>query len=91
MEKIIREPEMLRLVGLSRTTLWRREQAGDFPKRRQLSNRSVGWVMSEVMEWISTRPIAEGKERPMAPKKPRGSQMPPQPSGSPEAKTAEGD
>jgi prophage regulatory protein len=63
MNKILREPELLKLVGLSRTTLWRRERAGDFPRRRKLSSRSVGWVLSEVLQWIDQRPLADGGER----------------------------
>jgi prophage regulatory protein len=62
MDKIIREPELLKLVGLSRTTLWRREKAGDFPQRRQISSRSVGWLESEVLEWISSRPKVTKKK-----------------------------
>jgi prophage regulatory protein len=90
MDKIIREPELLKLVGLSRTTLWRREKAGDFPKRRQLSSRSVGWVLSEVLEWIEQRPLAEGGARLAAPKKVQSPQVSPQTSDSPEAIPGEG-
>lgn len=56
MDRIIREPEVLKMVGFSRSTLWRREKAGDFPKRRLISTRSVGWLESEVREWIKSRP-----------------------------------
>jgi prophage regulatory protein len=90
MNKIIREPELLKLVGLSRTTLWRRERAGDFPRRRQLSSRSVGWVLSEVLQWIDQGPIAEGRESLAAPKKVQSSQISPQTSDSPESQTVKG-
>ena len=58
MEKIIRVCEVLDLVKFSRSTLWRLEQAGHFPKRRKIASRSVGWLQSEVLEWISSRPLA---------------------------------
>jgi len=32
------------------------ENEGKFPKRRQLGANSVGWIESEVQEWIAERP-----------------------------------
>jgi prophage regulatory protein len=90
MDKIIREPELLKLVGLSRSTLWRRETAGDFPKRRQISNRSVGWVLSEIQQWITSRPLAEGKERPATSKKQKAPEKPSQLADAPEGQPAKG-
>ena len=53
---IIRYKEVLELLGISRSTLWRWErQQPDFPKRISLSERSVGWLRSSVEEWIATR------------------------------------
>jgi len=40
----------------SRTTIWREERAGRFPKRVQLSPGRVGWIGAEVLEWIRSRP-----------------------------------
>lgn len=62
MEKILRESQVLELVGLSKSTLWRLEQLGAFPRRRRLGSRSVGWLMSEVMEWIASRPQTTDRE-----------------------------
>jgi prophage regulatory protein len=52
----IRENECRQRSGLSRTTRWRLERAGRFPKRRQLSDNSIGWLLSEVIEWQKNRP-----------------------------------
>tara|TARA_R110002049_G_scaffold309186_1_gene518212 strand:+ start:27150 stop:27290 length:141 start_codon:yes stop_codon:yes gene_type:complete len=43
------------MTGLSRTTIWRLEQTGDFPKRVQLSPNAVGWRESEINHWQSSR------------------------------------
>jgi prophage regulatory protein len=51
----IREPEVKRLTGLSRTTRWRLERKGEFPQRRQLSENAVGWLDSEISLWIASR------------------------------------
>jgi prophage regulatory protein len=52
----IRESECRQRTGLSRTTRWRLERAGRFPERRQLSDNSIGWLLSEVVEWQRNRP-----------------------------------
>ena len=53
----IREKVPLKLLGNpGRSTVWRWEKQGQFPRRRKLGGRSIGWLKSEVMEWIATRP-----------------------------------
>lgn len=47
--------QVAEISGLSRTTLWRLEKHGDFPKRRQISTRRVGWVESEVENWLKAK------------------------------------
>ncbi len=53
--QIIRAPEVIAMVGMSRTTLWRMEREGTFPKRLQLSTRNVGWKRASVEQWIQER------------------------------------
>ena len=57
-DRYIRDEECGRLSGLSRTTRWRLEARGKFPKRRQLSENAVGWLLSEVLAWRASRPVA---------------------------------
>jgi prophage regulatory protein len=54
-DRIIREPAVNDLTGLSRTTRWRLERQGKFPARRKLSDNAVGWLESEVRDWIASR------------------------------------
>lgn len=61
-DKILRERDVISLVGLSRSTIWRLEQSGRFPRRKRVGLRAVGWSMEEVQQWISSRPTAERKE-----------------------------
>jgi prophage regulatory protein len=56
-ERIIREPAVNKATGLSRTTRWRLEREGKFPPRRKLSDNAVGWLESEIGEWIASRNI----------------------------------
>ena len=55
MEKIVRKKELCGLVGLSYSTIYRLERAGRFPRRRRLGDNSVGWLLSEVAEWMAAR------------------------------------
>lgn len=54
-ERIIRAKEVQEITGLSRTTLWRMENNGTFPRRVSLGVGSVGWRLSEVKRWITER------------------------------------
>jgi prophage regulatory protein len=40
-------------TGLSRSTMYRRMIEGTFPKAMRLGPRSVGWLESEIHEWLS--------------------------------------
>ena len=52
---ILRVQEVSRRVGLSRTTLWRLAKRGEFPQARKLTAKTIGWLESDVEEWIETR------------------------------------
>lgn len=54
-EQILRNPEVLAKTGLPKTTRDRLEAKGEFPRRRLLSTRSVGWYAHEVDAWIASR------------------------------------
>jgi len=65
--KMLRERECLEATGLSRSSRWRLEKAGQFPDRRQLSARCVAWVSGEIDSWLSSR--AAGINSSLAPKR----------------------
>ena len=52
---VLKRSEMLKLVGLGYTTCWRLEKAGQFPARVRLSVGRVGWLLSEIQDWIANR------------------------------------
>lgn len=53
--RFIREPECKSITGLSRTTRWRLEKAGKFPARRKISQNTVGWLSTEIEEWMRSK------------------------------------
>ena len=54
--RILNSNEVVKKIDLSKVTVWRRERAGLFPKRINLSERRVGWVESEIEDWLDSRP-----------------------------------
>jgi len=54
---LLRRPEVSRRTGLSRTTIYRMVQAGEFPSPRQLGARAVAWSESEISAWIESRAV----------------------------------
>ena len=55
MEKILRLPEVLSTVGLSRSSLYALIAKGDFPRQIRLSPRTSGWRLSDVEDWIKRK------------------------------------
>lgn len=51
-------PTVAQVVAMSTAAIERLERDGEFPKRRQLSGRRVGWLMREVQEWAESRPVS---------------------------------
>ena len=54
-DRFVRERECQSISGLSRVTRWRLERCGRFPRRRQLSDNAVGWLLSELLIWRDAR------------------------------------
>jgi prophage regulatory protein len=54
-EKFIRFNSLAEMVGLSRTTIYRLEQQGQFPKRVKLGSNSVAWRMTEILSWMAIK------------------------------------
>jgi len=53
--KIIRLNEVKVITGLSRSTIYLRMAEGNFPQQISLGSRAVGWINSEVIDWIEQR------------------------------------
>jgi prophage regulatory protein len=62
MHTILRLPDVKRSTGLSRSTIYLRISQGTFPKPVSLGGRTVGWVESEIQEWLQRRIDASRSE-----------------------------
>lgn len=50
--RIIRLPTVLNKTGLSRSTVYRKMEAGTFPRNLRLSLRCAGWREADVNDWL---------------------------------------
>ena len=53
---ILRMPQVLAQVGLSRTTVYKMIGRSEFPKSVQIGQRCVGWLVEEINSWLQSRP-----------------------------------
>ena len=57
MVRILRLNDVTEAVGLRPSTIRRLIAREDFPRPRQLSDNSTGWLSTEVEQWIEARPL----------------------------------
>ena len=53
--QILRLTDVKAMTGLSSSTIYLRMAEGKFPKKINLGSRAVGWIKTEVNEWIEER------------------------------------
>ena len=53
--RILRWRQVAPIIDCSRMTIARMEKAGTFPQRIRIGNGSVGWLQSEVEDWLAQR------------------------------------
>lgn len=64
-QAIVRRKQVESRTGLSRSTIYLRIKGGAFPKPISLGARAVGWLESEIEEWLDnqikqSRNVAQG-------------------------------
>jgi prophage regulatory protein len=59
---ILRRKQVEARTGLSRSTLYSMTQRGQFPRPIPLSVRTVGWLESEIEQWIAGRAAERVKD-----------------------------
>src|SRR5687767_129515 len=85
--RYLRWKEVERSTGLSRTTAWRLQRSGDFPRPYVISPGRVGYLECEVEAWRTSRGHRSGDIAPVPrddPRPPPGLERQPPPArGSP--------
>lgn len=57
--KILSLSEVALLCRISKTTIWRLQFYGQFPKHIKLSKRRVGWYEADILEWLKANKQGE--------------------------------
>ena len=61
-QHILRLPTVKAITGLSRSTIYLRMSEGSFPEKISLGSRAVGWLETEVQDWLDERISVSRKE-----------------------------
>jgi prophage regulatory protein len=56
--KLLRFPAVRERTGLSRSTIWRLERQGAFPRHHRISANAVAWVEHDIASWIRSKVTA---------------------------------
>lgn len=62
--EILRLPDVMRITGLARSTIWALIKTGRFPPPVALTKRARGWPREGVEQWIAERPVAAQTQQP---------------------------
>lgn len=54
-DRIMRRPDVERVTGLGRSTIYDWMARGSFPQPVKLGVRAVGWRESDVLAWLESR------------------------------------
>lgn len=53
--RVLRRPEVEERVGLARSTLYKLIGQKEFPEPIRLGTNAVGWLESDIEEWLASR------------------------------------
>jgi prophage regulatory protein len=56
--KLLRFPAVRERTGLSRSTIWRLERQGAFPRHHRISANAVAWIEDDIANWIRSKVTA---------------------------------
>ena len=51
----LRLPDVMRITGLARATIYEMIDEGRFPRQVRLSTRIAVWVFPEIQEWMAAK------------------------------------
>jgi len=57
-DRLLRRREVERITGMSRSSIYRLMQEGDFPRPLKVGSTADRWKESDIAAWIESRPVA---------------------------------
>ena len=53
--QVIKLKRVIALTSLSSATIYRLIKNGEFPKQLKLAERSSGWLLEEIYDWLESK------------------------------------
>ena len=60
--RLLRRPEVEKLTGLSRSSIYALMDRGEFPRPRRIGQRAVAWDAATLERWLATREVADPRD-----------------------------
>lgn len=59
---ILRLPDVIEQIGLSRSSIYQKMAEGSFPKPIRLGKRAVGWLKKDIDNWLENKILLKNLE-----------------------------
>ena len=56
-DRLLRRRDVERITGMSRSSIYRLMQLGDFPRPVKVASTAVRWKETDIAAWIEYRPV----------------------------------
>ena len=63
-DRLLRRRQVEEITGITRSSIYRLMQNGDFPPSVRVGPTAVRWRESDITGWLESRPIARSKTGP---------------------------
>ena len=60
-DRLMRRREVEKILGISRSSIYRLMQEGRFPRPVRIGPAAVRWRASDITAWLESRPVATGE------------------------------
>ena len=59
-DSVLKMKDLPAILNMSVRTIYSLREHGQFPSPRRLSPKRVGWLASDIQEWVRNRPLVGG-------------------------------
>ena len=60
-DRLLRRRQVEEITGMSRSSIYKMMQDGEFPRPVRIGPAAVRWKASDITAWVESRPVARGE------------------------------
>ena len=60
-DRLLKRRQVEEITGMSRSSIYRMMQDGEFPRPVRIGPAAVRWKASDITAWMESRPVARGE------------------------------